>query len=266
MMYMQTTSKVTLLAILSCGALVANANQMMPDFGATVPGAWTTDRYEPASFTTVDGFQGRDGVLAIGVGGAGDWSTRPAGQQSAFYNTQGRKYTFASPEGVGSQLSADLYIPASWSNSAEGYVRTDMWGTLVNGADAVSAYPILGFSNYGGAARLRVWDGASWVNLSSVAVDYDSWTAFQIELTASELNFYVNGILAYTDTTLDGSLAFKEVIMQSYNFTDPALSAGAQAVPYIAHWSNLNVPDAGSTLGILGFGFGLMAFVRRRTV
>ena len=236
------SSLVALFAV-PCTAIMLQAQPIMPDF-ATLPTGWITDRYEPASFANIGIYQGHADVLGIGIDATTGQSARPAGQQSSFYSTQGRKYTFTPVEGPGSVLSADLYIPASWGDSANGHVRTDMWGTAVDSASDISAYAIIGFSNYDGAPRLRVWDGdIGWVDLPT-PITYDTWTAFAIELLAdSSINFYVNGVLVYTDLTTEGSVAFMEVLMEAFNFEHTAIP-GAIVVPYTAHWSNTQLDSA----------------------
>ncbi len=215
------------------------AGGIMPDF-ATLPAGWVTDRYEPASFANIGVYQGHWNVLEIGIDETTGLPARPTAYQSTFYNTQGRKYTFSPVEGPGSVLSADLYIPASWGDAANGNVRTDMWGTMVDSDSAISAYSIIGFTNYGGVPRLRVFDGdIGWVDLGT-AITYDTWTNFAIKLLPNtSIEYYVNGVLVYTDSATGSSVAFKEVIMQAYNFEDPAIT-GAVIVPYTAHWSNSN--------------------------
>ncbi len=232
-----TRSLVAIVAASFATVIIHAAGPIMPDF-STLTAGWSTDRYEPAAFENVGTFEGRDNVLGITIDETTGEFARPGGQQGLFYATQGRKYTFSPLAGPGSVLSANLYIPASWGDSANGHVRTDIWGTMVDVADVISAYPIIGFSNYGGAARFRVWDGdIGWVNLDT-AVTYDAWTAFAIELLAdSSINFYINGDLVYTDSTTESSVAFKEVIMQAYNFDHTDLPSAVLA-PYTAHWSN----------------------------
>ena len=245
-------------------AATVSAGPIMPDF-STIPTGWTTDRYEPNSFQNVGTFQGRSNVLGIEITSAGNLTSRPSGYQSTFYNTQGRKYIFNPIQGDGSFLSADLWIPEAWSNEANGTVRTDMWGTMVDAANAVSAYPIIGFTNYQGVARFRVWDANTangWVDLNT-QVEYNAWTTLSILLSGSSFVFSINGSPVYTDNTTAGSVAFKEVIMQAYNFGDSSLG-NTNAVDYVAHWSNTQPVPEPTTLVLLGLGLAAAGRKLRR--
>jgi hypothetical protein len=236
---MLVTALVAALISMTFSSTVLAAGSIMPSF-ATLPIGWTTDRYEPASFANFGTFQGHSNVLGIGINSTTGLPARPAPYQYTFYNTQGRGYDFSPVAGPSSVLSADLFIPASWGDSSNGNVRTDMWGTMVDITSDISAYAIIGFTNYGGAPRLRVWDedtANGWVDLAT-PVTYGAWTRFAIELQAdSSINFYANGTLVYTDYTTNNTAAFKGTIMQAYNFDDPAIP-GAILAPYTAHWSN----------------------------
>ena len=232
---------VAVFAALSLAMFASNlrAAEIMPSY-ATLPAGWTTDRYEPVSFLNVGTFQGRANVLGISIGSATDSANR-GGQSASFYNTQGRAFEFGSPQGPGSVVSSALYIPAAWANQASGAVRTDMWGVMVDGSNAITAYPIIGFTNYGGTARLRVFnvDTGLWTDLPG-PVNYDAWTRLSIELTPTTLNYYVNGVLVNTQSAINGSVGFKSTIMQAYNFADPAIvPAALSTAPYTAHWSNV---------------------------
>jgi hypothetical protein len=205
------------LILMISGALTGASANIMPNF-ANLPAGWTTDRYEPASFSNIGTYQGHSNVLGIGIDASTGQFARPLGQQGLFYATQGRKFTFTPVQNAGSSLTADLFIPASWGDSSQGHVRTDMWGTMVDSASAISAYPIIGFTNYGGLPRYRVWDGAAWIDLGD-AVTFDTWTNFKIELLAdSSINFYLN-----------------------FDHTD---IAGEILAPYTAYWSNAVAANA----------------------
>lgn len=258
---MFSTKFAPMVAGLACAfaSAAASAAPIMPDF-STVPAGWTTDRYDPASFSNVGTFQGRNNVLGIGIDASTNLANRAPGYQSMFYNTQGKAHVATG--GVGSVLAADLYIPEEWRDAANGHVRTDLWAVATTAANAVSAYGIIGFTNYGGTARLRVFDGdlaGGWFDVGT-PVDFNDWTSLAVEFTGSALEFSVNGALVYTDATIGGTTGFGSVIMQAYNFADPAI-AGANPLAYTANWSNTmaaEVPEPGTLalfgLGMLGFG------------
>ncbi len=261
----RTVLLLSVAAILGGLALPATAGPIMPSF-AGVPAGWVTDRYQPTVFANVGTYQGRADVLAIGITSAGSYTNRPAAYQSTFYNTQGMQYTLTG--GAGSVLSADLWIPQEWSDpAANGTVRTDMWGVMTDGT-TVTDYPIIGFTNYGGDPRFRVWDenldggAGAWVDLST-PVAYDAWTSFSIQFTGTEYVYTINGIPVYTDSTVNGSTGFSATIMQAYNFGGDPSIPGANPQDYTAHWSN-TVPDGGATLTLLGCALVGLGTLRRR--
>lgn len=238
------------------GAHAAFATQLMPDY-AGVPTGWVTDRYEPNSFSNVGSFQGRNDVLGIGITSAEGLNNRPAAYQSTFYNTQGRQYDISG--GVNDWVSADLYIPSNWNSLSTAFlaptVRSDMWGVMSDGS-AVSSYPIIGFTNYAGAPRYRIWDAdaGGWVDLATPVV-YDDWTSFEILFDGSAFVFSIDGTIVYTDSTINGSVQFDALIMQAYNFFGDASLGQVNAQDYVAHWSNaqVQVPEPGA-FGVFAAG------------
>ena len=248
-------------------SLAAHATPVLP----SVTGAgWTTDRYEPASWANVGTYQGRSNVLGIGINDSTNAANRPAGQQAAFYNTQGRQVAAAG--GTGDSIAADLFLDASWANPSSGYVRTDLWGRSAGATETGVTYPIIGFSNFGTAgARLRVWDSDTangWVDLStSLAGLFGSWVSLEIEALANGYEFFVNGTSVYTDTTLGSAGGgFTRGFLQAYNFNET--SVGVTGNPaYTAHWSDpvSNGVPAPGTLALTGLALSLLgAGVRRR--
>jgi hypothetical protein len=242
---------------LSAGAARAD---IMPNL-ANVPAGWSVDRYAPQSFSNVGTYQGRDNVLGIQITSAGDLANRPAAYQYTFYNTQGMGHAVTG--GAGTELDADLYIPLSWGDPAtNGSVRTDMWGVMVDSTSSVTDYPIIGFTNYGGAPRFRVWDenlnggAGAWIDLAT-PVTYDAWTAFAIKYDGANMDFFINGnqVAGYAeDSTTTG---FSQVLMQAYNFADPSIS-GANPQDFTANWANTPEPSSYFLLFTVVAGLGVM--------
>jgi hypothetical protein len=251
---------------------------LMPSF-AGVPTGWSTDRYAPNSFSDVGTFQGRSDVLGIGISSAQSLNNRPAPYQSTFYNTQGEGYNVSG--GAGSSISADLYVPGSWSDPANGDVRTDMWGVMTDASSNVTDYPIIGFTNEPTVGSpfvgFRVWDASltttactadnnCWIDLTT-PVSYNAWTTLTITFAGGDIDYSIDGTQVYSYIEDPTTTGFSRVLMQAYNFGDPSI-AGANPVDYTADWSNTApVPEPASVLSlatmVLALGSGLRRKFRR---
>jgi hypothetical protein len=130
---------------------------------------------------------------------------------------------------------------------------------------AITNYPVIGFTNYGDAARYRIWDDTAgiWIDLA-VPVLYDQWTNFGIALTSSSIIYTINGSQVGVLSNIGATNAFSEVIMQAYNFADPSLG-NTNPQSYTAYWSN-GTPEPGPAVLVLGGVLLMFAgkFRRRR--
>lgn len=198
------------------------------------PGRWYVDRYAPHAFERAVVNGGNRLRQAIGTAEAA--LSRPAAHQSAFYNTQGRKFDLGLP--AGTAITADLFIPASWRTN---HRRADLWATMGNDSGGVTDYPIIGFANTTGTQPMwRVWVSDAWVALPDPpGFTYDAWYTLKIELTASEVRYSINGQTVYV-ATRGTSTRILNMILQAYNFGDPSLPADQYALEsYDVYWDNI---------------------------
>lgn len=231
-----------LTTLLSCSALSAFA-QFSDTFDAIDP-AWTTDRYEPAGFSSV--FFDGDNRLQITVDASGSAANRPAAFSSSFYNTQGRQRAVGTTGAW--TLSADVFVAAAFNTTTGELARSDLWGhtgTTPSGGD----YPIFGFTNasptdaFNAAAadrsfRFRAYDGdtGNWVNLTTPGgFTFDAWHNLAIVSTGTEFRYYLDGSLLHTDATTAGN-DLMSAFIEAYNFGGAGYAvqwdnAAASAIP-----------------------------------
>ncbi|MBY0312688.1 MAG: HYR domain-containing protein, partial [Phycisphaerales bacterium] len=212
-----------------------------PTLSATqAPGVWYTDRYAPAGFTSgpVPGGTG----LVHSISSADSSANRPPAFNSTFYSTQGRKFDIDMPAGF--KLGIDLYVPGSWATDIR---RADIWGTAFDAQNAISGFPIIGFTSFNVAdtnanapslpaqPRWRVWDttNGAWVNLPD-AVNYNAWNRLEIELTATSWVYRLNNAVVATFPN-GGSIRIGNTIVQAFNFSQS----------YDVNWDNLTFGPQG---------------------
>jgi len=246
-----------------------------PNLGAGV-GSFTTDRYDPASFTVNPGVvQGRNDVLQITINTTTNAANRPAGFGSSFYNTQGKQTTVNT---AGSWLfRSDLFVLDDWRVPAKsGFVRTDMWATATSGASfaTVSAYPIIGFSNFGpGGARFRGWNivgAGGWIDFAST-VNFGAWNTLEMSFDApsNTFTYLVNGIVAtqVSDVGPPPTTGVANVMYQAFNFNDANIQGGPPNLDnpdYTVNWSNTAVVPEPSTYALMATGLSFLAAAARR--
>lgn len=259
-----------------CFAAPLLAQDRSPDLGTTVPGSWSTDRYDPCTFSLTNGINGRNNVLDIGVCSSDRIDQRPSAYQYAFYNYQGKQIGIdglnVSPP-ASQSVSYDLWLDPLWEDAANGYVAPSMWMRFdqVNSNDEGTAwYPILGFSNTSGTGVARYWDSSlGWQTLAAT-LNYGAWNTFSLLATGNVFEAYVNGALMYTETADPGTTRLTNVFFEAYNF-DNSYSPNGNGGNYDAYWTNSGpqevIPEPASmtllATGLVGLG-GLGTLRRRR--
>lgn len=188
------------------------------------PGVWYKDRYVPAGFVSQQSFLGDDRLLQT-------ISTSDA-QANTFYNTQGRKFdlepgTFAA--------SIDLYIDAQWQDDGSDALRfAGFWGTGVDAADDVSAYPIIEISRYTrGELGVYVWDtinGGFTLAKALTAADLGGFHTLGFGLVGGDFVYTYDGV-AIGGAGGNGAVTLSNIILQGHNTTT--------GVDRAIYWDNL---------------------------
>jgi hypothetical protein len=258
---------IALVAFMAMGAPAMAQVDRSPNFGTTVPAGWVVDRYSPQVFGLVNGFNGRNDVLQIGVNSSGSTTNRPSGFSSSFYATQGMKYGI-DPSGVSSPASQyvtfDLWLESTWNTNAGGNISTGMWTRLnqVNSnAEGTAYYPILNFTNESGAGVVRYWNSTLGYQTTAALLNYGAWNNFQFEFNGNSVTARVNGSVVATELLAGGTTRLTNVYMQARNYdNNPA---------YNAYWSNAvqsTVPEPSTYLLMASglAGIGIVARHRRK--
>lgn len=197
-----------------------------PVLSATqAPGVWYTDRYAPKGFTNAT-FGG--GIrLKHSIDATDCQSCRPGGFNTAFYNTQGRKYDITGAKA----MTIQVYIPSDWATT--GRRMAGFWGSATNGiTPAITAYPILEFTSDGSNPRFRGWNNGVWVDMGLPAgFAYDQWYTLGIAISGSNIIYTVGNL----ETVVPGlgSAQLANVILQGHNTDTPG-------VTYDIYWDNLS--------------------------
>jgi hypothetical protein len=212
------------------------------------PTAWSVGRFPPRVWTTTGSTLGRMDVLNIGVDAQDGPTVRPPATTGNFYNIQGREISFPSVQAAGVTVAGSLYIPSSWNTSNPAspasnrrselllqYTPLATDGFCPAGNDDCLYYGAIGFSSAqitdqlagGGPARIRILkkgiaDG--WINLTTPFLS-DAWNDLCVSFTGSTLEYYLNGALVFTDSSLvaiDPSQGapnrLRSVSVENYNF------------------------------------------------
>ena len=252
-----------------------------PVLGASqAAGVWYTDRYAPAGFKSSANPNSSLGVAAAGTGANSleiqispndRIGNRPSQFNSTFYSTQGRKLD--TPQlGIGATVSAKLYVNPNWLGSTPETARSDLWATGTNSPSPIATgFPIIGFTNFGGAPRFRFWNGAGWTDLATAFAGGWNEVGFKL-LSATQATYTFNGVDVGA-IAMNPSAELGNVMLQGFNFygTDPLTAGSTPAAGGTSiFWDDLTfntqqvIPLPTAAMGGLAV-LGLTSLGRRRS-
>jgi hypothetical protein len=211
--------------------------QIVTDHFNSIGNQWSPSRYPSAIFQSVsnpyaDANNASVNVLQIGVA-ASDY------QANHFLDYQGYGQNITLGLGTYNSVQTQLHLDSSWSTTAR--IRTGLW--LASATDPTWT-AIIGFSNLNGNnATLEYFDnnlsgGGDWVSLSSVTLDYGTWTTLGMAVTGGNIDFFVNGTQV-AEISNGGNTTFNSLAIVNEN----GLSGDPQGVTYSAYYDNLLVPQ-----------------------
>jgi Secretion system C-terminal sorting domain len=207
-----------------------------------VTNKWYPDRYPPHAFEQYT-FNGSN-VLRESISVVDDLVNRmPPSSRNGFHNWQGRKFDLAKANGDSTALVADLYIPSSWQSS---HRIAMLWSTCFSNTDSMngSFFNIFGFRNSTGSnPGFFVFNGyVGGYDSMNYPITYDTWYSLKINLTVSTFQYFINETLVRTDSDVNGTNYFGNIMLQAYNFGDSTLAANMQAFEsYDVYWDNAGV-------------------------
>jgi hypothetical protein len=200
--------------------------------------SWYPDRFPPAVFEK-DTLKG-EAVLRTGIRLTDAYWNRPTANRSTFYNTQGRKFDLGKGNGFNSSLTADLYVGADWETK---HRMATVWSTAADSAGATSFYNIFGFRNSTGTAPgfyMYGYQNVGVYTLLPYTITYGRWYRLSIELTDTAFVYSINGTVVLSDTTLNGTTHFSNIMLQAYSFADSTLAADVRSNDeYDVYWDNV---------------------------
>lgn len=244
------------------GALVFIASQGFAagftDTFDSIDPAWTTDRTEPAGFTS--SFFDGDNRLKIDVNHSSPFDP---GGPNTFYNTEGRSRAASLTQDW--EVAGDVYISADMLDGAN-LRRTDLWARDA-APEASAYYPIIGVVrndasdpfNYGGnlTTRYRVWDSdlGVWDNLSNTVTA--GWHRLSITSHGgNQLSYAIDSVNVFNQTMAGPvNTDLSRVFVQSYNF-------GGQ--DYSVYWDNVSAQAVPEPASMTALGLGAIALIRKR--